>query len=89
MLVRAGVDLPVPFAAAIPVETQRGRIVSKLPIDGAQDGSGDLLDHFTRVQVDGGRNQADDVGVTALRSSTPSVTNTKRSPGSSATGCTR
>jgi hypothetical protein len=55
VLVRAGVDFPIPFSSAVPVETQRGGVVPELPIDGAQDGPVDLLDHLTRVQAAGGR----------------------------------
>ena len=62
MTVRAGVGLPVPFPSAVPVQAQHGGVVPERPPDGAQDGSGDLLDHLTRVQVAGGRQQTEDVG---------------------------
>ena len=37
MLVRAGVDFPIPFSSAVPVETHRGGVVPQLPVDGTHD----------------------------------------------------
>ena len=60
-MVRPGVGLPVPFPAAVPVQTQHGGIVTERSVDGAQDGAGDLVDHLARVQIAGGRQQVEDV----------------------------
>ena len=48
-MVGAGVGLPVLFSSAVPVEAQHGGVVPERSTDGAEDGSGDLVDHLTRV----------------------------------------
>jgi hypothetical protein len=48
-MVRAGVGLPVPYSSAVPVETPHGGVIPERSTDGAEGGSGDLLDHLTRV----------------------------------------
>jgi hypothetical protein len=80
-MVRAGVRLPVPFSSAVPVEAQHGGVVSERSTTARRTA---LVISWTtsrgcRSPVAASKPKTS--AVAALRSSMPSVTITKRSPG--------